>query len=140
MFTLLGCLQFREMEKHAAIKNSCKLCQRNRKPNIRKVIKESDRLMNKFQDRQLKCWVEHKRKEFSWPITTVGFAPMLVKDLSRVNISPPCKMKMVREIGFLERHKAVGLNGLSQFTFKDSDKVIKSESKKCCNHSGQGRR
>lgn len=41
-----------------------------------------------------------------------------------VDSSPPSEMKVVKEIGFLERRKTAGPDGLTPFVSKDGGKVL----------------
>lgn len=58
---------------------------------------------------------------------TVDLLHMLVSELMQLDTIVLSEMEEIRKIGFLERHKMAGSDGLSLSFFKCGDEVLTSE-------------
>ncbi|THD18623.1 hypothetical protein D915_010813 [Fasciola hepatica] len=111
------------MEKVAAIGNSRSLFRPNRNtgsqnPGVNELMKETNGSLIQTQERRLTGWAWHFYEQCIWPLSTTGLLTSVMVTALVVDIFPPSKAEVVREISYLKRHKAAGPDGLPPFVFE----------------------
>lgn len=95
-----------------------------RQPGLSETICEEDGSYIKNLQRRMERWAEHFSAQFNWPPATQHLGNQVLSAPWNVPSDPPDKEEIRKELTYLRRNKAAGLDDLSPALFKDGGETI----------------